>query len=96
VLTVERSQLDAFRRYEAQAAQIMAAHGGRIERAVVMDEGGPTLRELHLVRFPDAEALARYRADAALTTLEGERDACIASTDVWSAVDGPSYEPVGR
>jgi uncharacterized protein (DUF1330 family) len=93
LLTVERSRLDAFRRYETRAARIMAAHGGRIERALVMDGGLATLREMHVVRFADDAAFASYRADPALAALEAERDACIATTEVWSAVDGPDYLP---
>ena len=39
ILTVRRARLDDFRRFESQAAQIMARHGGRIERWTVVRWG---------------------------------------------------------
>ena len=93
ILTVRRARLDDFRRFETAAAQIMARHGGRIERAVVLDApptpGEPdALRELHLVRFPDDDALAAYRSDPDLAAL---REATVISTEIWPATDGPTY-----
>ena len=89
ILTIERTQLAAFRAYEMTAARIMARHGGKIERAVVLE--GEPLRELHLVRFPDDDAFARYRADAELQALRAERDRCVLATEILPAHDGPQY-----
>ena len=36
ILTVEHAKLDEYREYERQAAQVMARHGGAIERVLVM------------------------------------------------------------
>jgi len=96
ILTVRRARLDDFRRFETAAAQIMARHGGRIERAVVLDApptpGEPdALRELHLVRFPDDAALAAYRSDPDLAALAALREAAVISTEIWPATDGPTY-----
>ncbi len=92
LLTVRRAALAEFRRYEHAAATIMARHGGAIERAVVLDAGDPaSLRELHLVRFPDADAFAAYRADAALGDLRELREASVLATELWPAEDGPRY-----
>ena len=95
LLTVHRARLDDFRRFEAEAAKIMARHGGRIERAVVLDAPPPdrpdALRELHLVRFPDEAALAAYRRDPDLAALAALREAAVISTEIWPATDGPAY-----
>ncbi len=81
--------LDAFRRFEHAVAAIMARHGGAIERALVLE--GEPLRELHLVRFPDAAALVAYRADPELEQLRALREAGCAATEIWSASEGPRY-----
>jgi uncharacterized protein (DUF1330 family) len=81
--------LDEFRRFEHAAAAIMARHGGAIERALVLE--GEPLRELHIVRFPDAASLAAYRADPELAALAALREAGVAETVSWTAVEGPRY-----
>lgn len=91
ILTVPRAQLDAFRAYEHAAAKIMARHRGAIERALVVDEGGDTLRELHIVRFATDEDFTRYRADPALLALADVRARCVLSTEILPASDGPAY-----
>ncbi len=91
ILTIRRETLDAFRSYEHTAARIMARHGGVIERVVVVDDAGPTLRELHIVRFPTDAAVATYRADPELIALAPRRAEVIEATEIWQAADGPSY-----
>ena len=91
ILTVRREALADLRRYERAAAAIMARHGGAIERAVLLDEGGARVRELHLVRFVDEVGFAAYRADPALADLRPLRDATILDTQVMQALDGPDY-----
>jgi len=93
-LTVRRAQLASFRDYEAAAARIMAAHGGAIARAVVLDADPAEpdhLTEVHLVDFPDAAALAAYRADPALAALAEQRARAVARTQVWQGEPGPRY-----
>lgn len=91
ILTVPRAQLDAFRAYEHAAAKIMARHHGAIERALVVDTGGDTLRELHIVRFATDDDFARYRADPELLALADVRARCVLSTEILPASDGPTY-----
>lgn len=92
-LTVRRDELEAFRAFELDAARVMAAHGGRIERALLDDDGGPTVRELHLVRFPDAAALSAYRDDPRTQAMAPQRARVVVATEVRPVVDGPGYAP---
>lgn len=91
ILTVRREALDDFRRYEHAAARILARHGGTIERAIVLPGDGPTLRELHVIRLPDAAALERYRGDPELVALRPLRERAVVTTELWPAEDGPAY-----
>jgi uncharacterized protein (DUF1330 family) len=92
ILTVRRAALDRFRAYERAAARIMAAHGGAIERTVVVDDGaGDALREVHVVTFPSAAAWDAYRADPALAALAAERATAVIATEVLTGADGPDY-----
>jgi hypothetical protein len=92
VLVVRRAKLAEFRAFEHGAAQVMARHGGAIERALVLDAGdAETLRELHVVRFPDEAARTAYAADPALAALRPLRDASVVSTELWPATEGPTY-----
>ena len=90
-LTVRRDQLDEFRRYEHAAATIMKQHAGVIEHAYVIDDGGDTLREVHVVRFRDDDAFAAYRTDPDLVTMRSIRERCIVATEINRATDGPIY-----
>jgi len=93
ILTVRPEALDAFRAFERQAARIMARHGGRIERAIVIPPGppGPSFKEVHLVSFPSPEALAAYRADPALQALTPLRETAVLNTEIWVGEEGPQY-----
>jgi len=93
VLTVRSDRVDDFRRFEAEAARIMARHGGAIERTVTFDAepAAETFRELHLVRFGSEDALEAYRADPELAALAALRAAAIVSTEIWTGSDGPTY-----
>lgn len=92
LLTVRRAELERFRAYETFAIARVRAHGGDLERAVELDDPDPALvRELHVLRFPDAEAFARFRADPLLAARQAERVAVIVGTEVWTGVDGPPY-----
>ena len=86
--TVRRDRLDDYRRFEREAARIMARHGGAIERVLVLDDGAvETLRELHIVRFADEAGWSAYRADPRLAELADLRASAIVDTLVWPAVD---------
>jgi hypothetical protein len=84
----------AFVAFERKAAAIMAAHGGRIERAirpVGAGEGAPF--EVHLVSFPDEAAFDSYRADPQTLALHAERELVIARTEVISGIETAPYGP---
>lgn len=92
VLTVRRDELARFRAYEAFAIARVRAHGGELERAIELDEPDPTrVRELHVLRFPDADAFARFRADPDLVARQADRTVAVVETVVWTGVDGPIY-----
>ncbi len=66
ILTIRKDALEAFRAFERHAATVMADHGGRIERTVVVAPAAtPDLvKKIHVVTFPDARAFicARRRS----------------------------------
>jgi uncharacterized protein (DUF1330 family) len=93
IMTVHRAGLERFRAFERAAVAIMRDHGGALARTVVADASpdAPTLREIHIVRFPDAAAYAAYRADPRLAALADERAATVAATEIIIGHDGPLY-----
>ena len=84
-----------FRRFETEAARIMARHGGRLERAIrptaTAPADAPLPDEIHVVSFPSAEALAAYRADAELAGLAALRESAIARTELVVGDEIPRY-----
>src|SRR5262245_5861347 len=95
ILTVRRQAISAFRTFERRGAAVMARHGGAIERtiAVPVEEGSGLFREIHLVTFPSAEALAAYRGDEALRELTSLRESSVVATEILIGEDGPDYGP---
>jgi uncharacterized protein (DUF1330 family) len=93
ILSVRRDALDRFRAFERHAAAVMARHGGRIERTVVVSaESAPgVVKEVHIVTFPDAAAFDAYRADPRRDELAHLRDASVVHTEVLVGEDGPDY-----
>ena len=92
-LTVRRDSVQDYRAYERRVVAIMAEHGIRIERTVVVqpEQDTETVKEVHIVRAPSAEALAAYRRDARYLALAPIRERVIVSTDVLAGEDGPDY-----
>ena len=92
-LVVRRRALEEFRAFERHAAAVMAAHGGRIERVVVtpVADAPDLVREIHVVTFPDAQAVQAYRDDPRLTDRVHLRQAAVVSTEVFVGEDGPDY-----
>jgi len=83
-----------FRRFETEAARIMARHGGRIERAIRPTgppDQQPLPHEIHVLSFPDATRLDAYRTDPELAALAELRQAAIARTEVIVGVDAEPY-----
>jgi hypothetical protein len=72
----------------------MQAHGGRIERTIVVDPDGSTdvFKEIHVLSFPSEQAFAAYRNDERLGQMAHLRDGSIVSTEIMVGVDGPTYE----
>lgn len=97
ILTVRRAALDSFRRFERGAAAVMAGHGGRIEYtvAVASEPADELLREVHVVRFPSAQALASYQQDPALDALRPLREQSVVRTELLVGDDGPDYHAEG-
>ena len=92
LLDLERTRLPEFRAYERKVADIMRRHGGVFERAIELDGPEPDeVRELHILRFPNAAALAAYRADPDYVSLAADREACVRATTVYPALDLPPY-----
>jgi uncharacterized protein (DUF1330 family) len=87
LLFVEPGRVDEFEEFERQAAAIMARHGGRIEQRIeVRTEGEPSRpHEVHIVSFPDEDALDRYRADPETRALAALREQVIRRTEIWPA-----------
>lgn len=94
ILTVRRDALEAFRAFERDAAAVMAVHGGRIERTVVVSPADtPDLvKEIHVVTFPDEPAFLAYQSDPRLATLGHLRAASVVHTEILAGEDGPRYE----
>ncbi len=95
LLYVDRNRQEDFERFEAAAARVMSRHGGAIERRIGFRRGNDPSQphELHVVTFPDAEALERYRNDPDVQAMAGLREKAILKTVVWHGVEtqgGPS------
>jgi quinol monooxygenase YgiN len=92
-LTVHPDKVDAFHDYERRAARVMAKHGGRIERVVVLepDPEDRFYRETHVVTFRDRAALAAYRDDADFQALAALRESCILATAIRYGTAGEDY-----
>ncbi|HZH04250.1 MAG TPA: hypothetical protein VEY30_10720 [Myxococcaceae bacterium] len=93
LITVRASALSAFRAFEAQAAQIMARHGGAIERTLVLNPGPEDglIKEMHWVSFPDSAAFEAYRQDRDLARFLHLRDGSVLETQLWTGEPGPTY-----
>ena len=93
ILTVRSEALDQFRTFEYRAAQVMAKHGGAIERTIVIAPvgTGEFVQEIHIVTFPNAQALGAYREDSDLQAVAHLREAAVVKTEVLVGEDGPDY-----
>jgi uncharacterized protein (DUF1330 family) len=83
-----------FEDFERRVARIQARHGAKIERAIRV--AGPAANaaepfEVHIVSFPDAQALAAYRADPELVALADIRAAVFERTTFVEGFDVPPY-----
>ncbi len=74
-----------YEEFEREAASIMKAYDGRIERAFRVQAAPESDEpfEVHLVSFPDEAAFAAYRGDARTLALTERRERLIARTEIW-------------
>ena len=94
ILTVRKDAREAFRAFERHAAAVMAVHGGRIERTVVVSptDTPDLVKEIHVVTFPDEGAFRAYRDDRRLAGQAHLREASVVHSDVLVGEDGPRYD----
>lgn len=93
ILTIRPRAIGIFRRYEYRAAMIMAKYGGKIERSVVIspDAADESLKEIHIVTFPDEGAYDSYRRDEELRDIAYMREGSVIATEIMIGEDGPDY-----
>ena len=94
ILTVRKTFEEKFRAFERHAAAVMKAHGGQIERTIVVRPDGESdvFKEIHVVTFPDMRAFAAYRNDARLGEVAHLRAESVVNTEVLVGEDGPTYD----
>jgi len=84
-LWLKGGDVAGFEAFERRAAQRLARHGGRIERALRSAPAHPGADEpfeVHLVSFPDRRAYEAWRADAETRALAPVRDTVIARSEI--------------
>lgn len=95
---IHKGQEAAFEAFERKAAQRMARHGGRIERAIRTIQSGEAPGteslapyEVHIASFPDKAAAEAYAADPETQGVDGERAAIIARTTILVGMEAGPY-----
>src|SRR5437016_6506250 len=93
ILTVRNEVLEQFRTFEQKAAHVMAKHGGAIERAVVIapKNGEAFFQEVHIVTFPNQQALTAYQQDEEIKLVAHLRAASVIKTEILIGEAGPDY-----
>jgi uncharacterized protein (DUF1330 family) len=80
IAEVPADGVDVFREYESLVLPLLAAHGGRLDRRLRSGDGH---REIHIVWFPDSEALDAFRADPRRQQVGHLLELSRASTDLF-------------
>ena len=92
-LWIAPGRTDEFERFESAASEVMARHGGRIERRIALGDatatGSPD--EVHVVTFPSRLAYEAYREDPAITSLAELRARAIVRTVIWEGADVSTF-----
>lgn len=91
---INDERLAEFENYERQAAKLLEKHGGRIERAVRVEnstnaEDAPF--EIHFVSFPNEQKFADYLADSEMRQMADLRGQVIVRTVIFSGFDANFY-----
>ena len=89
----------AFECFEQQAAQAMAHFGGRIERAIRVDQlsvadcasNNEAPFEIHIVSFPTRDDFDRYLSSAEALALQAQRNRVIAKSMFVTGFDCAPY-----
>lgn len=68
--------------YEDRVLALLPAHGGRVVQRVRAVEATGAPYEVHVLEFPDTDALDAYMSDPVRVALADQRDAAIARTEV--------------
>jgi hypothetical protein len=68
--------------YEDQVLGLLPAHGASVRARVRAQEPGDGPYEVHLLEFPDEQALDAYMGDPARVARADQRDRAIARTEV--------------
>lgn len=93
-LWLKGDDIAAYEAFERQAAALMAAHGGRIERVIRRREDSPSPDapfETHIVSFPNQAAFDAYRNDKRGQGLAEIRAQVIDRTDILIGRDMAAY-----
>jgi uncharacterized protein (DUF1330 family) len=93
-LHLSTTDISAFESFEREASRIMSRHGGRIERAIRIDNhtSNPEIPfEIHIVTFPDQAAFDAYRNDSETQRLAERRAQIISRTEIMSGHDVDPY-----
>ncbi len=92
LVIVEVRNFEAFEKFAAKAAAIMANYGGVVVNAFEafrLDDGSG--EEIHLAEFPDADRFERYRQDPRLRALADLRTEAIAATQIKQGLHEKFY-----
>lgn len=94
-LWLHPGQEAAFEAFEKDAARLMARHGGRIDRAIRIDQpvggAGDAPFEVHFVSFPDAPSFDAYASDPETLALRPRRNLIISRTLSFSGHEAGPY-----
>ncbi len=83
---VPAAGVEKFQSYEVEVLPILRRHGGRVERRLRGSDGQV---EVHLLRFPSAEAYASYLTDPRRAAAVGAFEESGATADVQPVADLP-------
>jgi len=93
-LWLKDANVARFESFEREAARGMAKYGGRIERAIRLDDSSRNADhpfEIHVVSFPDESAFIAYQEDPDTRKLASSRSEVIANTSVLLGRDVEAY-----